>query len=32
MLRGLASAEALVVVPPGGAPVGSSVEVLDLPA
>ena len=32
MLRGLASADALVVVPPGGAPAGSSVEVLDLPA
>jgi molybdopterin molybdotransferase len=32
MLRGLASADALVVVPPGGAPVGSTVEVLDLPA
>jgi molybdopterin molybdotransferase len=32
MLRGLASADALIVVPPGGAPTGSDVEVLDLPA
>ncbi len=32
MLRGLASADALLVVPPGGASAGSFVEVLDLPA
>ena len=32
MLRGLASADALLVVPPGGASAGMSVEVLDLPA
>jgi molybdopterin molybdotransferase len=32
MLRGLASADALVVVPPGGASAGSSVQVVDLPA
>jgi molybdopterin molybdotransferase len=32
MLRGLASADALVVVPAGGAPAGTTVEVLDLPA
>ncbi len=32
MLRGLAHAEALVVIPPGGASAGSEVEVLDLPA
>ncbi len=32
MLRGLAHAESLVAVPPGGVAVGTEVEVLDLPA
>ncbi|MGV9423202.1 molybdopterin molybdotransferase MoeA [Streptomyces sp. NPDC003656] len=32
MLRGLALADGLAVVPPGGAPAGATVEVLDLPA
>ncbi len=32
MLRGLAHAEALVAIPPGGASAGAEVEVLDLPA
>ncbi|MEV7679031.1 molybdopterin molybdotransferase MoeA [Streptomyces sp. NPDC088341] len=31
MLRGIAAADGLVVVPPGGAPTGQELEVLDLP-
>ncbi|MCF6524052.1 molybdopterin molybdotransferase MoeA [Streptomyces sp. JJ36] len=31
MLRGIAGADALAAVPPGGAPAGSSVRLLDLP-
>ncbi|MGW1164392.1 hypothetical protein [Streptomyces sp. NPDC002550] len=31
MLRGLAPADSLAVVPPGGAPAGTGVDVMDLP-
>ena len=31
MLRGLAEADAMAVIPPGGSPAGGTVEVLDLP-
>jgi molybdopterin molybdotransferase len=31
MLRGLALADALAVIPPGGAPAGATVEVVPLP-